>query len=90
MEDPDLDADESSDLEKTIADERRRELAFENHRWFDLLRTGKAVEVMTAHGIEQKAQKPTVPDEAYTNIRTLLGIPFGQVEEFGFTQNEGW
>lgn len=86
-----LSADELSDLEQTIADERRRELAFENHRWFDLLRTGKAVEVMTAHGIEQKMEKPaTVPDEAYTNIRTVLGIPLGQVQEFGFTQNAGW
>lgn len=28
--------------------ERRLELAFENHRWFDLLRTGKALEVMNA------------------------------------------
>ncbi|WGK65244.1 RagB/SusD family nutrient uptake outer membrane protein [Croceiramulus getboli] len=90
MPDSSLSPDELANLEQTIADERRRELAFENHRWFDLLRTGKAVEVMTAHGMDQKAQKPTVPDEAYTNIRTLLGIPFGQVEEFGFTQNPGW
>lgn len=90
MPDPDLSPEEASDLEQTIADERRRELAFENHRWFDLLRTGKAVEVMTAHGIDQKAQKPTVPAEAYTNIRTVLGLPLGQVQEFGFTQNEGW
>jgi starch-binding outer membrane protein, SusD/RagB family len=29
--------------------ERRLELAFENHRWFDLLRTGKAIEVMNQH-----------------------------------------
>ncbi|NYJ27889.1 RagB/SusD family nutrient uptake outer membrane protein [Allomuricauda sp. ARW1Y1] len=90
MPDPSLSMEETSDLEQTIADERRRELAFENHRWFDLLRTGKAVEVMTAHGIQQKAEKATVPVEAYTNIRTLLGLPLGQVEEFSFTQNEGW
>ena len=31
--------------------ERRVELAFENHRWFDLVRTGRAKDVMTA---EQK------------------------------------
>ena len=90
MPDPSLSTEEISDLEQTIADERRRELAFENHRWFDLLRTGKAVEVMTAHGIDQKIQKPSVPTEAYINIRTVLGIPLGQVQEFGFTQNEGW
>lgn len=31
-----------------VWNERRFELAFENHRWFDLLRTGKAVEIMNA------------------------------------------
>lgn len=30
-----------------ILKERRLEFAFENHRWFDLVRTGKALEVMT-------------------------------------------
>lgn len=34
-----------------IEKERRVELAFENHRWFDLVRTGRAKDVMTA---EQK------------------------------------
>lgn len=29
--------------------ERQVELAFENHRWFDLLRTGRALTVMNAH-----------------------------------------
>ncbi|PRX53793.1 RagB/SusD family nutrient uptake outer membrane protein [Flagellimonas meridianipacifica] len=90
LTDASLSPEEQADLEQTIADERRRELAFENHRWFDLLRTGKAVEVMTAHGVEQRAQRATDPPQAYTNIRTLLGIPLGQVEEFGFRQNEGW
>ena len=28
--------------------ERKYELAFENHRWFDLVRTGRAIEVMNA------------------------------------------
>ncbi len=31
-----------------IENERRLELAFEGHRWFDLLRTGRAMEVMNA------------------------------------------
>ena len=30
--------------------ERIHELGFENHRWFDLLRTGRALEVMNAQG----------------------------------------
>lgn len=33
---------------EAIWKERRFELAFENHRWFDLLRTGKAMEIMNA------------------------------------------
>ncbi|GAA3580601.1 RagB/SusD family nutrient uptake outer membrane protein [Snuella lapsa] len=32
-----------------IENERRWELAFENHRWPDLVRTGRAVEVMNGH-----------------------------------------
>lgn len=32
-----------------LEDERRMELAFENHRWFDLLRWGKAKEVVNKH-----------------------------------------
>ena len=31
-----------------IEKERRTELAFENHRWFDLVRTGRAKDVMIA------------------------------------------
>lgn len=31
--------------------ERRVELAFENHRWFDLVRTGRALEVLRAKGL---------------------------------------
>jgi tetratricopeptide (TPR) repeat protein len=33
-----------------IEQERRVELAFEGHRWFDLLRTGRAIEVMNSKG----------------------------------------
>ena len=40
----------SNDLLLAIEKERRVELAFENHRWFDLIRTGRAVEVMRSKG----------------------------------------
>lgn len=36
-----------SDMRLAIEKERRLELAFEGHRWFDLKRTGRAIEVMT-------------------------------------------
>ncbi|GAA4314072.1 RagB/SusD family nutrient uptake outer membrane protein [Compostibacter hankyongensis] len=49
---------------KALAHERRVELAFENHRWFDLVRTGKAVEVMTAYGKKEIAD-PTTPPPAF-------------------------
>lgn len=41
-------AGSQADMRITIAKERRLELAFEGHRWFDLKRTGRAIEVMNA------------------------------------------
>lgn len=38
----------ADDANAIIANERRLELAFEGKRWFDLVRTGKAIEVMNA------------------------------------------
>jgi len=35
------------DLKLAIENERRHELAFEGHRWIDLVRTGRAVEVLS-------------------------------------------
>lgn len=37
------------DILEEIATERRKELVNEGHRWFDLIRTGRAVEVMNAY-----------------------------------------
>jgi starch-binding outer membrane protein, SusD/RagB family len=73
-----------------VENERRFELAGENHRWFDLLRTNRAVDVMKAHGIAEKALKTTVTAQGYTEIRTLLAIPLRQVQLFGYPQNPGW
>jgi starch-binding outer membrane protein, SusD/RagB family len=73
-----------------VEKERQVELAFENHRWFDLLRTGRAVEVMLAHGQREKALKTTVASGAFLNIRTLLAIPQLQVITYGYEQNDVW
>ncbi len=40
-----------ADIREKIYLERRLELSFEGHRWFDLVRTGRALEVMTPHGM---------------------------------------
>lgn len=37
-----------ADMRLAVAKERRLELAFEGHRWYDLKRTGRAIEVMNA------------------------------------------
>lgn len=38
--------DSQTDLDNKIQDERRVEFAYESHRWFDLIRTGKAQQVL--------------------------------------------
>ena len=48
-------AGSQEELREAIAQERRVEFAFESKRWLDLVRTNKAVEVMTAYGARVKA-----------------------------------
>ncbi|HYH57225.1 MAG TPA: RagB/SusD family nutrient uptake outer membrane protein, partial [Anseongella sp.] len=52
-------------LREAIHHEQRVELAFENHRWYQLLRTGKAMEVMTQHGIEEKERLNRLSPASY-------------------------
>ncbi|MFK7807367.1 MAG: RagB/SusD family nutrient uptake outer membrane protein [Saprospiraceae bacterium] len=47
---PNTTAAGQAELRTAIQKERRLELAFEGHRWFDLKRTGRAVSVMNALG----------------------------------------
>lgn len=44
-----IDANAPGSFEDKLLEERRLEFAFENHRWQDLLRFGRAKEVMAAH-----------------------------------------
>ncbi|RFS17374.1 RagB/SusD family nutrient uptake outer membrane protein [Emticicia sp. C21] len=72
-----------ADLRKQIYQDRRSELAFENKRWFDLVRTGTAVEVITAYGQRLKAnpvdyyypEGATARSHAFSNISLLYGLP---------------
>lgn len=61
---------------ESIAIEMRHELAFENHRWTDLIRTGKAIEVMTKHGQEMKKLYPWILPTAYNVTKEKLIYPF--------------
>ncbi|HEY8897080.1 MAG TPA: RagB/SusD family nutrient uptake outer membrane protein, partial [Niastella sp.] len=80
-------------LSDIIAHERRVELAFENHRWHDLVRTGKAIEVMNAHGIKLKQQYSYLPANSYQVDKNRLLYPIPQSERelnVDLTQNDGY
>ncbi|MFT3950357.1 MAG: RagB/SusD family nutrient uptake outer membrane protein [Agriterribacter sp.] len=63
--------------EDNVADEMRHELAFENHRWLDLIRTGKAIEATTNKGNLLKAIYGWILPAAFnvTEYRLLYPIP---------------
>ncbi|MCY4778362.1 RagB/SusD family nutrient uptake outer membrane protein [Sphingobacterium sp. UT-1RO-CII-1] len=80
------------DLTKAIAHEQRVEVAFENHRWYQLLRTGTAEEVMKKHGVEEKKRLSRLSEASY-NIqkhKLLFPIPEREVRLNGISQNQGW
>ncbi|MBB4805326.1 hypothetical protein HNP38_000598 [Chryseobacterium defluvii] len=69
--------------------ERKMELAFEGHRWFDLKRTGKAVSILS----QQKNGSGTIlPYAANINQNRLLWpIPQAQMDKnSNLTQNPGY
>lgn len=76
----------------SLLHERRMELAFEGHRYFDLVRTGKAVEVLT--------KVLMTPIDYDTNIaisgpiseeQLILPIPVGEIEkDQTLPQNPGY
>lgn len=84
-----LSVDDQEAFREAIFQERRVELAFENHRWYDLVRSGRAVEVMNAHGAREREGSATIPGNAYnvTENRLLLPIPQVEVNLDGLEQN---
>ena len=72
---------DQSQLRQLIWKERRVELGMEQHRWFDLLRTNRAAEVMLAHGKNFIAGK-----------HELLPIPQSEIDLSAgvVTQNPGY
>src|SRR6218665_1207579 len=73
-------------LADLILRERRTELAFENKRWLDLVRSGKALETIAAYGKKVKANprdyyfpgdiKP--PAAAFADIKIIFPLPSGE------------
>ncbi|WP_187262063.1 RagB/SusD family nutrient uptake outer membrane protein [Pontibacter beigongshangensis] len=71
-------------LREAIMKERRVELAFENKRWLDLVRTGKAIEVLSAYGTAIKAsgKYPYLLPGSYnvTADKLLFPVPFTEAQ----------
>jgi hypothetical protein len=63
-----------------IYDERRFELGMEGHRWFDLVRTGRALSIMAPIGMK--------------SYNTVFPIPLREIQVINnpsiFPQNEGY
>jgi hypothetical protein len=75
---PGTSANTYADLLRAIERERRVEFAFEGHRWFDLVRTGRAVDVL--------------PNVNSVN-QTLFPIPLSEIQtnrDPQMTQNPGY
>ena len=68
-------ADQAS-MRLAIEKERRLELAFEGHRWFDLLRTNRAITVMNA----QKDGKGAPLNYGLTAAKLYFPIPQGELD----------
>ena len=68
------------DTREKIYLERRLELSFEGHRWFDLVRTGRAYNVMQPYGMQ--------------SYMTVFPVPHSQVQIINdntiFPQNTGY
>ena len=76
----------------SVQNEQRLELAFENKRWYQLLRTERAVDVMNAHGEQMKQLMTRLSDAAY-QVQPYMRrypVPAREVRLNGVAQNPGW
>ncbi|MEQ8422614.1 MAG: RagB/SusD family nutrient uptake outer membrane protein, partial [Arenibacter algicola] len=91
---PDLtpsDTSDDSSFFSAIVRERRHELFYEGHRWFDLVRWGIAQEVINAF---LEVELPTEAAARMSEKHNLFPIPSQQIEIIGdesvLWQNPGW
>ena len=76
-------ASSQADLREAIFKERRVELAFENKRWFDIVRTGRIQEIIVPYGARVKANPAAYyfpagsvpPGNAFTVLGQYYGLP---------------
>ena len=77
-----MDLPDQASFREAVLNERRLELALENHRWFDLVRTGRAREAMQAVNLSIQPFQLVYP------------IPQREIDVFNdpttFAQNEGY
>lgn len=76
-----------------VVNEMRHELAFENHRWTDLIRNDMAIDVLTAKGVRMKALYGFLPPSSFniTPNRLIYAIPFRELQiNSKLTQNPGY
>src|SRR5690606_30979634 len=72
-----------TELREIIFKERRVELAFENKRWFDIVRTDRIQEIIVPHGEKIKANPldyyfpdgAVPPNNAFTVLDPYYGLP---------------
>ncbi|TLV02959.1 RagB/SusD family nutrient uptake outer membrane protein [Dyadobacter luticola] len=72
-----------ADLREAIFKERRVELAFENKRWFDIVRTGRIQEIIVPYGQRVKSNPAAYyfpagsvpPGNAFTILDPYYGLP---------------
>jgi len=88
---PDLSSSVTSSatsMAEAVLNERRLELAFEGHRWFDLVRTGKAFDVLNTLNSRDPGRLPMDP---VTEFTILLPLPQSQIDiNPNMVQNPGY
>ncbi|MBS1564125.1 MAG: RagB/SusD family nutrient uptake outer membrane protein, partial [Bacteroidetes bacterium] len=77
-------------LRLAIERERRLELSMEGHRWFDLVRTGRAVEVMNNHFTKYQIKNGTVVVQIDSH-NLLFPVPLSEINTNPIlSQNTGY
>jgi starch-binding outer membrane protein, SusD/RagB family len=78
----------ATSLADAVLNERRLELAFEGQRWFDLVRNGKAFDVLNSLNSRDPGRLPMDPVNDFT---VLLPLPQSQIDiNPNMVQNPGY